>query len=324
MNALRDDETIFCPPTIGLIAAMNPTGCLSMTSRCRFISPLLVITLFLLSAANVSAADDDRPHVVIVVGTLHYSPELTMPVFAKELERLGFRTTVVMGEGNPEKKTEDVLPGIEALADADVAIFFMRFLKLPDDEWQPIEDYLKSAKPVIGLRTANHSFKYPANHPRFEWNDGFGRRALGTPYVVHQTSETKIKVVEESRSHPIMTNVTKTEWVSPGTLYLTRLQQGCVPLVTGSGDGKTRVLKKAFGTIHVKPHETDVVAWAWENEWGGKVFGTSFGHPGDFAEESFVRMLVNSVHWSVDRPLLGADQKVSTWKIQRVDKKRKK
>ena len=53
------------------------------------------------------AADDDRPHAVFVVGTLHYSPELTMPVFAKELERFGFRTTVVMGEGNPEKKTEN-------------------------------------------------------------------------------------------------------------------------------------------------------------------------------------------------------------------------
>ena len=53
-----------------------------------------------------------------------------------------------MGEGNPERKTEQVLPGIEALGDADLAVFFMRFLKLPDQEWQPIEDYLKSGKPV--------------------------------------------------------------------------------------------------------------------------------------------------------------------------------
>ena len=125
-----------------------------------------------------AGAADDRPHAVLVVGTLHYSPELTMPAFAKELERFGFRTTVVMGEGDPEKKTENVLPGIEALADADLAIFFMRFLKLSDEEWQPIEDYIKSGKPVIGLRTANHSFKYPKGHPRFKWNDGFGHRAL--------------------------------------------------------------------------------------------------------------------------------------------------
>lgn len=286
------------------------------------IAIVLIVTLLnILVAGSVFAEEPRKPHVVIVVGTLHYSPELTMPVLAKELERFGFRTTVVMGEGNPEKKTEDVLPGIEALSDADLAIFFMRFLKLPDEEWQPIENYLKSGKPVIGLRTANHSFKYPKGHPRFEWNDGFGRRALGTPYVVHQTSETNISVVETGLEHPIMTNVTKKKWVSPGTLYLTRLEQECIPLVTGSGDGRARTLNKAFGTVQVKPHESDVVAWAWKNEWGGKVFGTSFGHPGDFAEESFVRMLVNAIHWSVDRPLPTADAIVSTWKIERVDKK---
>ena len=284
---------------------------------------LISISLTLLHCELAAANDDDKPHVVIVVGTLHYSPELTMPVFAKELERFGFKTTVVMGEGNPEKKTEDVLPGIEALADADLAIFYMRFLKLPDKEWKPIEDYLKSGKPVIGLRTANHSFKYPKDHPRFSWNDDFGRLALGTPYIVHQSGTTKISVVEKALDHAIMTNVSKKNWVSPGTLYLTRLEKGCVPLVTGTGTGRARTLKKAFGTIEVKTHESDVVAWTWQNQWGGKVFGTSFGHPGDFAEESFVRMLVNAVHWSVDRPVPGADEKVSTWKIQRVDKKKR-
>ena len=290
----------------------------------RIIASVIAIPLALSLSDFATAAEDDKPHAVIVVGTLHYSPELTMPVFAKELERFGFRTTVVIGEGNPERKTKNVLPGIEILADADLVIFFMRFLKLPDSEWQPIEDYLKSGKPMIGLRTANHAFKYPAGHKRFSWNDDFGRRALGTPYIVHQSSTTEISVVENSLQHPIMTNVTKSKWVSPGTLYLTRLEDDCIPLVNGSGDGKARTLKKAFGTIEVKPHESDVVAWAWKNEWGGKVFGTSFGHPGDFAEESFVRMLINAACWSVNRPLPSADQKVSTWNIERIDKKPRK
>ncbi len=278
----------------------------------------------LLSHGTLSAAEEDKkPHAVLVVGTLHYSPELTMPVFAEELERFGFRTTVVMPEGNPEKKTEDVLPGIEALADADVAIFFMRFLKLPDEEWKPIEDYLKSGKPVIGLRTANHSFKYPGDHPRFDWNDGFGRRALGTPYIVHQAGTTDINVVPKSKKHPIMTHVTKTNWVSPGTLYLTRLEPGCLPLVTGKGKGRDRLLERSFGVTMVNESEADIVAWAWENEWGGKVFGTSFGHPGDFAEVSFNRMLVNAVHWAVGKPVPGADTKITTWQIERADKKKK-
>ncbi len=268
-------------------------------------------------------AADDKPHVVLVVGTLHYSPELTMPVFAEELERFGFETTVVMGEGDPEKKTTNVLPGIEALADADVAIFFCRFLKLPDEEWQPIEDYIQSGKPVIGLRTANHSFKYPKGHPRYEWNLGFGRRVLGGPYVVHQQGSTDISVVNKYLKHPIMTHVTKTEWVSKGTLYLTRLESGCAPLLTGVGYGKVRLLEREFGSMLVNESEADIVAWVWENEWGAKVFGSSLGHPGDFAEASFNRMLINSVCWMTGKPLPAADADISTWEIERVDKKPK-
>ncbi|MFT4687940.1 MAG: ThuA domain-containing protein [Verrucomicrobiia bacterium] len=286
----------------------------------KLLKPLLLLALLLVTPASGA---DRKPHAVFLLGTLHYSPELTMPVFAKELERFGFRTTLVRGEGNPEKKTENVLPNIGVLKDADVVIFFSRFMKLPDSEWQLIEDYLKSGKPVIGLRTANHSFKYPKDHPRFAWNDGFGRRALGTPYVVHQSSETQIKVVAENADHPIMTHVTKREWVSPGTLYLAQLERGCVPLLMGSGKGKARLLKKAFGEIQVKEFETAPVAWAWVNEWGGKSCYSSLGHPGDFAEESFNRMLLNTICWAVDKPLPPKDAKINTWQIERVDKKKR-
>ena len=187
--------------------------------------------LVALLAARVlpAVADDQKPHIVLVCGTIHYSPELTMPVFAEELERFGFKTTVVVGEGDPEKKTEEVLPGLEVLAEADLAIFFMRFLKMPAEEFQPIKDYLESGKPLIGLRTANHSFKYPVNHPLHEWNDGFGRRAMAGPYVVHQGGTTDISILPTARKHPILANVEKTEWVSPGTLYLTRLEPGVEP-----------------------------------------------------------------------------------------------
>ena len=261
-----------------------------------------------------------KPHVVLVSGTLHYSPELTLPAFAEELERFGFNTTVVIGRGDPEKQTTNVLPGIEALDDADTAIFLMRFLKLPDAEWAPIERYLKAGKPVIGLRTATHSFKYAKDHPRFEWNDGFGRRAMGTPYVVHQQGTTEISVIEKRRLHPILANVSKSNWTSQGTLYLTRLEPGCIPLVIGTGQGRMRLLERDIGPVQVNTSEADIVAWAWENEWGGKVFGTSFGDPTDFGEESFTRMLLNSVFWSLDITVPSAEEKVSTWKIQRADK----
>jgi len=284
----------------------------------------LLAGALLAAGATALVAGDRKPHAAFVIGTLHYSPELTMPVFAKELERFGFRTTLIRGEGNPEKKTQNVLPNLGALKDADVAIFFSRFLQLPDEEWKHIENYLKSGKPVIGLRTANHSFKYPPNHPRYDWNVDFGRRALGSPYIVHQAGTTEIRVVEENVDHPIMTHITKRQWVSPGTLYLARLEKGCVPLVLGTGKGKARHLKRQFGEMDVKAIETAPVAWAWTNEWGGKSFYTSFGHPGDFAEESVNRMLINAICWAVDHPLPAADAKINTWQIERVDKKQKR
>jgi hypothetical protein len=283
----------------------------------RFLLSLFLSLLLLLPAASFAAP---KPHVVLIAGTLHYSPELTLPLFAQELERFGFRTTVIKGEGDPEKKTENVLPGIDALKDADVAIFFPRFLQLSDREWQPIEDYLKSGKPVIGLRTASHAFRYPKGHPRYNWNDDFGRRAVGTPYIVHQTGTTQVSVIAKYQTHPIMSHVTKTQWVSPGTLYLTRLQGGCVPLLMGTGKGPFRLIEKEFGPIQVNESEADIVAWAWKNEWGGKVFGTSLGDPGDFSEESFTRMLVNSVCWAVGKPVPGANVKISTWTLKRTDK----
>lgn len=284
---------------------------------------LVVALSVLLLLGGSGFGQDSQPHIVLVVGTTHYSPELSMPLVAKELERFGFRTTIVMGEGDPEKKIVEVLPGIESLDNADAAIFFMRFLKLPDNEWKHVEEYFKSGKPIIALRTTTHSFKYDKAHPRFTWNDDFGRRVMGTPYIVHQSGTTNVKIVPKHKSHPIMTNIGEMEWVSEGTLYLTRLESGCIPLVTGTGKGKARLLEKSFGPVSVNESESDIVAWAWQNEWGAKIFGTSFGHPADFANPDFTRMLVNSVHWAVDKPLPESTQEVSTWKIERVDKKKK-
>ena len=175
------------------------------------------------------------------------------------MQRLGFRTTVVNGDGDPEKKNSDVLPGIEALDDADLAIFYMRFLRLPEKEWKPIERYIQSGKPVIGLRTANHAFRFPDSDPRSQWNDGFGRRVLGSPYIAHQSTKTNVSIVQKYSEHSILSGLKKARWESFAKLYLTRLEPGCVPLMIGEGEGRQRILEKPFGTVQVNQSETDIV-----------------------------------------------------------------
>lgn len=285
---------------------------------------IVITSLLLLMLPSYGSAQDareDSVHVAIVVGTHHYSPQDSMPLFGKELERLGFKVSIINGEGDPERKTENVLPGLQMLDEADVAVFFMRFLQLPDQEWEYIERYIKSGKPVVGLRTANHSFKYPEGHPRFKWNREFGRRVLGTPYIVHQQGTTSIELVSANKNHPILADIAKSNWVSPGSLYLTRLEPGCVPLLSGVGKGRSRIISREFGVVNVNDIEADIVAWTWENEWGAKVFATSLGHPGDFAEESVVRLLVNAICWAADQEMVSASEPLTTWEVQHKRKK---
>ena len=285
----------------------HPRNCLSV---------LLFALVVCLAHASASFGQvESRPHVVIVAGTWHYAPHLSLPLFSEELRRHGFRTTLITSDTDPEKKRENVLPGLEALRSADLAIFFMRFLQLPDEEWGHIEHYITSGKPVIGLRTTNHSFRYPENHPRHPWNDDFGRRVLGTPYIVHQASPTELSIVEKYQTHPLLDNIEDSQWLSPAKLYLTRLEPGCVPLMVGTGSGRARLLEKPFGVIQVNETEADIVAWTWTNEWDSRVFSTTLGHPGDFGEERFVRLLINGVCWATDRPMLGRDDSITTWDV---------
>ncbi len=290
--------------------------------RCRT-AIVAAILQALVSIQTANAQSADKPHAVIVVGTLHYSPQNSMPPFSRELERLGFRTTVILPKGDPEKNENQVgLPGLEALADADVAIFFARFLALPDDQFQQIMDYVKSGKPVVGFRTSTHAFLYPEDHPNFRWNNDFGRYVLGTRYVAHLQSQTECRRVDAHKDHPVLTGVADEPFDSTGMLYLTSLQPGCIPLVLGAGQGKAaRLIENYFGTYYIQETETDIVAWVWQNQWGGRVFCTSFGHVGDFAVEPIMRILINGIFWAAGRPIPRSDTKINTFHVEEAESK---
>ena len=268
---------------------------------------------------GASAAESARqPHAVFVVGTLHYSPERSMPLLAGEVQRLGLRTTVILPEGDPERsKNGKDLPGLESLKDADVAIFFMRFLTLPDHQLQHILDYLESGRPIVGFRTSTHAFVYPEGHKHFRWNTDFGRLALGTKYIAHQSSETSIETVAAARKHPILAPVASTVFTSPGTLYLTSLQAGCRPLLIGTGTRPgDRLAIGGFGSFYIQAEEKDIVAWTWTNRWGARVFATSLGHVGDFGVEPAMRTMVNGIFWAAGQTVPSAKTKIHTFQIE--------
>jgi type 1 glutamine amidotransferase len=274
---------------------------------------LLIYTVCRISPASAA----EKPHLVFVVGTHHYSPHVSMPVLAEEMERFGFETTVIVPPGDPEQNKNEVgVPGLEALEQADVAVFFVRFLTLNDEQFGHIHRYVKSGKPIVAFRTSTHAFRYSSDHPLFAWNDLFGRDVQGTDYLCHMKGATQCRPFKQAKKHPILTGVGDEPFTSAGTLYLTDLQPGCSPLVINAGSGSERLVKDQFRTRHVQASEEDIVAWTWEkNKYGARVFATSFGHLGDFASPQIMRIIVNGIHWAADVKVPPASRDVKTFTL---------
>ncbi|MBL7182077.1 MAG: ThuA domain-containing protein [Pirellulales bacterium] len=253
------------------------------------------------------------PHAVLVVGTHHYAPQTTMPFLATELERLGFRTTVVNPAWDPEKDKRG-LPGLEVLKDADVGIFFMRFLQLKDSQLAHITEFIESGKAVVGLRTSTHAFNYPKNHPRHALNNDFGQKVLGSPYLIHLAGKTQVKPAANALHHPILTGVDTTGWESSGTLYLINAQPGIEPLLIGTGHSKrVGTVTNQFGIHELEQTMSAPIAWTWKNSYGNRVFTTSLGHAKDFTNKNALRVIVNGVFWSVNRSVLSAETVLNTF-----------
>lgn len=246
-------------------------------------------------SVGASGAAAERPLVVFVTGDHEYSSEATMPLIAQELERsYGLRTRVL--KSHPDQNAEEDIPGLEILDEADLAVFYLRWRRLPAEQVAHIDRYLRSGKPVVGFRTSTHAFNYPDGHPLESWN-AFGEFALGSPpgwgnghtHYGHDSS-TEVRVVPRAAAHPILTGVDDRFAVRS---WLYHVLPGYPP-----ADATPLLMGHA-----VNPNKPDAVdnpvAWTWTNRWGGRVFMTTLGHPEDFAAEPFQRLVVNGIHWAL-------------------------
>ncbi len=264
--------------------------------------PIFLTLVLVLSACIPSFSREQgpvkakKPLVVFVCGDHEYSGESTLPLLAAVLEKqYGFRTKVL--KSFPDQNAERDIPGLEILAEADLAVFFLRWRLLPADQVAHIEAYLKSGKPIMGFRTSTHSFNYPNTDPLVAYN-GFAERAFGAPpgwggpsqhtHYGHNAS-TDATVIAEKAKHPILTGVDPTFHVRS---WLYRV----LPDYPAKG---TDWLLMGKAVNPDKPAVDQPIAWTWENQYKGKVFFTTMGHPEDFSVESFQRLVVNAVHWEL-------------------------
>ena len=247
----------------------------------------------------------EQRRVVFVTGDHEYGGEETMPLLAAELER-NYGLAAVHRPAVPDQNAEENIPGLEALDDADLAVFYLRWRRLPIEQLEHIERYVKAGKPVIGLRTTSHSFKYPEGHA-LEHLNAWAAETFGAPpgwgnghtHYGHQAS-TDVSVIEGAAEHPILTGIKPTFHVRSWLYHVlpdwppadaTRLLSGCAVEPN-------------------KPAIDNPVAWIWRNKHGGRAFFTTLGHPEDFRVLSMQQLMINAVHWclglDVPQPWQGA------------------
>lgn len=232
------------------------------------------------------AAAAEPIHVVFLLHEEEYKSAETIPAFADaELAaRYGWQCTYIIGE------REHALPRIDAVAHADLLFISMRRQILPAAQLLAIRKHVEAGKPVVGLRTASHAFSLrrgtvPEGHA--SWPE-FDAKVLGGNYTGHADKNaeepTLVWVHDGAREHPILHGVCTDKFQTASWLYLVSpLASTATPLMFGAAPGE----------------DVHPVAWTNTSVYGGPVFYTSLGHPDDFANPNFRRLLVNGVVWAL-------------------------
>lgn len=200
----------------------------------------------------------DMPNIVLVSGDEEYRSEEALPQLAKILSSAhGFNCTVLFAQ-DPKKpgiinpNYVQNIPGLENLKTADLMVIFTRFRALPSEQMQYIDDYLKSGKPLIGMRTATHAFNFSEidttsqwkHYGNFyegedEWKDGFGRLVLGEKWISHhgdhRHQSTRGVAAPGAEKHPILSGIAKGDIWGPTDVYGVRLPlpRDAQPIVLG-------------------------------------------------------------------------------------------
>ena len=284
--------------------------------------------------------------VVLISGDEEYRSEEAMPMLAGILSRHhGFNCRVVFaidpksGLVDPNNRTN--IPGLEVLNEADLMIIGTRFRALPDNQMVHIDSYLKTGKPVIGMRTATHAFNFGGgktyshysngyNGPKKEWKGGFGKLVLGDFWLNHHgghKSESTVGMIAPgAEKHPITRGIKDGDVWGPSDVYGVRLpldkssQHIFLGQVTKRKGPRTN--DPFFG---MKPTDDEAVAGrknspmmpiSWTKNYQvpdgkkGRVFTTTMGSSTDLVAEGSRRMMINGVYWLLDLKIPKSGAKV--------------
>jgi mono/diheme cytochrome c family protein len=274
--------------------------------------------------------------IVLIAGDEEYRSEEALPMLASILSaRHGFRCTVLFsidpatGTVDPDQRGN--IPGLAQLEHADCVVLFTRFRNLPDDQMAHIDAYLKTGRPILGIRTATHAFDIPGDRRyvryawRFEgepdpdgsdataWAQGFGRFILGETWIAHHGAHgqesTRGVIAPGAATHPIALGLGTPDapltgmdgiW-GPTDVYRVRLPmaEGVEPIVLGQVLGGM----SADDAPVAGEKNSPMMPIAWTKAYrvpggeAGVAFTSTLGAATDLVADGSRRMLINAVYW---------------------------
>ncbi|MHC4528703.1 MAG: ThuA domain-containing protein [Planctomycetota bacterium] len=246
----------------------------------------------LINAAGLNpTAGDKRPHIVFVLAEKEYESDATLPAFAAARLGKDLRCTFCFAKADKGQGRNDV-PGLDALYDADLLVLSMRRRALPVTQMDHLERYIRSGKPIVGIRVSIVPFQVkPADRPdgHVLWHD-FDQQVLGCHYRGYDRGSRQtgcdVWAADAAKNHPILRDIDPKGSHSTSWIYkLEPLAESTTLLMEGRWAEDEPVQPVAFTNTYN----------------GARVFFTSLGHPDDFQNESFRRLLLNGVYWALDK-----------------------
>ena len=242
----------------------------------------LLILIFLIPAFCLGCnTTNDKQTIFVLTSVGHeYKADTLVPAY---IRKKFTRAKVIHLNIDKKDFSKNNYSLLDSLKKADLFVVASHRCTVPEDKMKIIKAYVKSGKPVLGIRTASHGLSLRAKKKQKpvkghgQW-PAFDGEVFGGNYHGHIKGR-KPTAVSVKAKHEILNGVkpfTSTSW-----LYNVKpIKKGATVLLQGKGGGSD-----------------EPVAWTFKTASGGKVFYTSLGHQDDFKEPSFIKLLDNACDW---------------------------
>jgi type 1 glutamine amidotransferase len=252
-------------------------------------------------------------HIVFVCGEWEYRCEESLPMLAKILaERHGFKCTVLFSinpkDGTVDPSVKTNIPGMSVLESADMMVVFAMDLELPDEQMKYFAEFLKTGKPVFGIRCTLLSFRYNKNkkskYAHFDFRNkvgGYATALFGESwkghYGRHGKESTRGLRAGMNEKHPVLRGVHDV-WGPTDVYRVTKLPADAEVLMYGQvltgmdADDPPNLQKSVMPMVWTRQINRD----SGEVQ---RVVMSTIGAAGDMESEDLRRLYVNSVFWAV-------------------------